>query len=62
MLLIIPALAEGELSPGQCGMVAFGLNEVIHKWDEDDFDKIQAKKLFRHMVKCLESMRALRFC
>jgi hypothetical protein len=53
---------DGELSPAQCGLVAFGLNEIIHKWPKDDYDRVQAEKLFQHLVKCLESYRSLRFC
>jgi hypothetical protein len=52
---------EGELSDAQCGLVAFGLNEIIHKWPEDDYDRQNAEKLFNHMVKCLETRRSLRF-
>jgi hypothetical protein len=53
---------EGELSAAKCGLVAFGLNEIIHKWPEDDYDRQNAQKLFNHMVKCLETRRALQFC
>jgi hypothetical protein len=59
--LLIHSDCDGELSPAQCGLVAFGLNDIIHAWPEDDYDKIEAKKLFRHLVKCLESGRALEF-
>jgi hypothetical protein len=52
---------EGELSGAQCGLVAFGLNEIIYKWPEDDYDRQNAQKLFNHMVKCLETRRALQF-
>ena len=43
---------DGEMSPKECEKVYPRLREIIGKWPDDDYDKIQATRLADGMENC----------
>ena len=52
---------DGHLSPGRCKKIAPRLRELVAKWDDEDYDKIQALKLATGMEEAAKGRRNLRF-
>lgn len=52
---------DGELTPSECAEVAPRLRELIAKWKDDDYDKIQALELADSMEECAKNNENLIF-
>lgn len=63
---IVPLLShsdcDGFIPPEQCHLIAARLSDLIQTWDDNDYDKIQAKSLIDGLNYCYEHNEELELC
>jgi hypothetical protein len=53
---------DGYLGAWECEPMVMRLRRIIRDWDEDDYDRQQAKVLIKGMEHCVEHRCAMVFC
>lgn len=52
---------DGQISAKKCGTIAEIINNIVSKWDKDDYDTRQANELVKTMRNCFKNNKPLIF-